>query len=281
MAKPCPPDGGNFLCFQAINNKLSKAVPSTSSLPASTFPFLFPGWNPLWGKHSWKDGRRGSGKGKRGAGGAAGKMGEEGRRETGDEGAGGKRVRKALSGDEAPERWRSEGGEESSGVGAAEGAAQPGTGGERGGRGGRGGGAHSGWCGKKPWAAARSSRPTAAGAPPCPATSSPSRSWPRSWPGRSLPSPPCAAARRPPGNSWLSLPGTLSGLAAGTAGRGGGPGPGWGCCPGEGPRGGGNPELPALGRAGPGRAGGAFLSFLFLPFAVEVFEPRPRWGRSC
>lgn len=233
----------------------------TSSLPASTFPFLFPGWNPLWGKHSWKDGRRGSEKGKRGAGGAAGKMGEAGRRETGDKGAGGKRVRKALSGDEAPERWRSEGGEESSGVGAAEGAAQPGTGGERGGRGGRGGGAHSGWCGKKPWAAARSSRPTAAGAPPCPATSSPSRSWPRSWPGRSRPSPPCAAARRPPGNSWLSLPGTLSGLAAGTAGRGGGPGQGWGCCPGEGPQRGGSPALPALGRAGPGRTGGAFLSF--------------------
>lgn len=40
------------------------------------------------------------------------------------------------------------------------------------------------------------------------------------------------------------------GLAAGTAGRGGRPGLGWGCCPGEGPRGGGSPALPALGRAG-------------------------------
>lgn len=36
MAKPCPPDGGNSLCFQAINDKLSKAVPSP--WPASLKP---------------------------------------------------------------------------------------------------------------------------------------------------------------------------------------------------------------------------------------------------
>lgn len=59
----------------------------------------------------------------------------------------------------------------------------------------------SGWCGRRPWAAARSSRPAAAGGPPCPAAGSPSRSWPRtrlSRPGRSLPllRPPCALPPR-------------------------------------------------------------------------------------
>lgn len=58
---------------------------------------------------------------------------------------------------------------------------------------------------------------------------------------------------------------TSPGLAAGTAGRGGGPGPGWGCYPGEGPWGGGSPALPALGRAEQSRAEKEVLSFTSLP----------------
>lgn len=82
-------------------------------------------------------------------------------------------------------------------------------------------------------------------------------------PARPVPSLSSVRCRPASSRKFLTFPsGNLSGLAAGTAGRGGGPGPGWGCCPGEGPRGGGSPALPALGRAGQGRAGGAFLSFL-------------------
>lgn len=71
---------------------------------------------------------------------------------------------------------------------------------------------------------------------------------------------------------------TSPGLAAGTAGRGGDPGPGWGCCPGEDSRGGGSLALPALGRA---EQGTARRGFYFLYFPAGGSKSRLCWGRSC
>lgn len=97
MAKP-PPYGGNSSCFLAINDKLSKAVPSPwpASLkppPRQHPPSPSSPAGPSVGKTlvERKAGAEGAAKGGDGRW-----RGSEGRGETGDEGAGGERVRKAL-----------------------------------------------------------------------------------------------------------------------------------------------------------------------------------------
>lgn len=108
MAKS-PSYGGHSLCCQAINDKLSQAVPSAGPVSLKPPPCQHPPSpssqvGPLCeentlGEERWVPRERE--RGETGAGGAAGKGGQKGAEgdggETGDEGARGKRVRKELS----------------------------------------------------------------------------------------------------------------------------------------------------------------------------------------